>query len=372
MARKPRLRKRILKVLLKPKLVIPPKLLAGFTRQMATMLEAGMPLTQALRTLVEQCEGVFSLRGPRQVLSQIVSDVEAGTKLSEAVAEHPKSFSRFYVNMLQSAEASGKMVEILRELAAHMERLLEFRKKIISSLVYPAVVLTVAVGVSAVLLIFVVPRFVDIFNDLLGAEQELPALTQFVMGFSYGLKNHFLKIVAAAGAVIFFIAIIRKTRRGKFVLDFLAIKVPPFKSFVLRSAVSRFSSTLSTLLGAGVPVLTSVEILYATTSNEVVRRSVKHIYDSINEGRGIAPALEADRLFPVMVVRLVEVGEKTGALPDMLARISSKYEEEVDNALETLISLIEPVMIVFMAVFVGTIVIALFMPLVSIMEGLAT
>ncbi len=361
--------KKIGQTLIKPKLAIPPKTLTVFTRQLATMLEAGLPMLTALDTLVEQCRGSYKLRGPRMVLEDVKAEVESGHPLSEALKNYPKTFDRFYANMVQSGEASGAIVQVLNNLADYMERMQAFKKKVLSSLTYPAVVLTVALGVTIILLAFIVPKFVRIFKDLLEGE-ELPAITRAVKGASGWTQNNILTILIIGVVIGVGLKLARRTYKGRFIMDFVLIKTPPIKAFVLRTAVSRFSSTLSTLLSAGVPVLQAMQIVYETTSNEVVRHTIRAVYDSISEGRGISPALETTRLFPLLVTRLIGVGEKTGALPDMLERIAKQYQEEVDNALEAVVSLIEPIMIVFMAVVVGTVVIALFMPLVSIMDSL--
>ncbi len=355
--------------LFRPQLLIKAKHLCLFTRQLSTMLDAGLTMVTSLRTLTEQCHGVFRLRHAQEALNKIVSEVEAGAPLSESMARQPKSFSQLYVSMIRAGEVSGAMNKVLERLAEYMDRAEKFKKKIISSLVYPTVVMTVAIGITLMLMIFVVPQFMEIFADLLEG-QPMPALTTMVMGVSEFLTNYFLLGVLVSGFLAFVASRVRKSPTGKFVTDAVLIKMPPFRNLTLKIAVSRFCSTLATLLDAGVPVLDALRIVEETSTNELMKRSVQIVQASVSEGEGISKPLESTRLFPIIVVRLIAVGEQTGALPKMLERISAQYEEEVDDALETLVSLIEPLMIVFLAVVVGTIVIALFMPLISIIESL--
>jgi type IV pilus assembly protein PilC len=355
--------------LFRPQLLVKAKYLCIFTRQLSTMLDAGLAIVTSLRTLAEQCDGVFRLRHAREALRQIVSEVEAGAPMSEAMARQPQSFGQLYVSMIRAGEVSGAMNKVLERLAEYMERTEKFKKKIISSLIYPTVVMSVAIGITLMLMIFVVPQFIEIFSDLLEG-QPMPALTLMVMGFSNLITHYFLYMVLAVGALAFAFVRWRKTKKGKFATDLIMIKTPPLSSLVLKISVSRFCSTLSTLLEAGVPVLSALRIVEETSTNELVKQTVESISASVSEGEGISKPLEASKLFPIMVVRLMEVGEQTGSLPKMLERISAQYESEVDDALEALVSLIEPLMIVFLAVVVGTVVIALFMPLISIIETL--
>jgi len=346
-----------------------PQYLTFFTRQLAIMLDAGLSMLASLHTLEEQCGNRRSMAKQRRVLTNISSTIEKGSMFSQALGNHPKSFNKLYVSMVRAGEVAGAMVIVLRQLADYMEKTARFKKKVVGSMIYPAILMTVAVSITLVLMIFVVPKFADIFADLLEGE-PLPPLTAMIMGLSSFLVNNF--IVCAGGVVALIMATVffGKTKKGRYAYDYAMIKLPPLNGFVLKINVGRFCSTLSTLLENGVPALEAMKIVYDTSSNILVRDVVQTVYTSISEGEGISRPLEQTKLFPIMVVRLVEVGERTGALPSMLARISEQYEEEVENALETLVSLIEPVMIVFLAVVVGTIVIALFMPLIKIIETL--
>lgn len=350
---------------------IPQKHLAPITRQLSTMLNAGLPLLLSLRTLQEQCGRGPTQRSIREVLKELVRCVESGMPFSEALAMHPRSFSQLYVGLVRAGEAAGALEEVLGRLAEYMEKSLRMRKKIKSGMTYPVVVMVIAVSITLGLMIGVVPQFAEMFNELLEGI-PLPGLTVFVIGISDLLVAHFMVFVAVAFVALAMFKVFLRTPLGRYAFDWAIVTFPPFAGLVRKIAVARFCSTLGTLLDAGVPILDALHILAQTSGNELVARTVQQIYACVSEGDKIARPLGSCKIFPKMVVRMVEVGEKTGSLPGMLKRIASSFEEEVEMALEAMISLIEPLMICFLAVMIGGIVLALFLPLIKIIETLGS
>ncbi len=346
--------------------VLKKKKLATFTRQLATLLTAGQALVRALRTLERQ-----SQKDPAgaRVIGDLAESVESGSTFSEALAGHPKSFSKLYVSMVKAGEAAGRLESSLDNLALFMEKAARIAGRIKSALAYPAVVLTIALGLTAFLMVFVVPRFATIFDEMLPGE-PLPGLTRFVVGTSNFMKNNILATLGIIAGIIVLFVLIKRTKKGSFALDYTAISMPPFNQLVVRSSVSRVCRTLGTLMDSGVSVLQALQIARDTSGNEVVSRAMQKVHDAVKEGEGMSKPLENTNVFPPIVVSMVEVGEETGALPDMLRRIADVYEEEVDRAVESLTSMLEPIMIVFLAGVVGTIVIAMFLPLIKLIDKL--
>ena len=345
--------------------VIKTKALCTFTRQLATLLDAGLPLVRALRTLERQSRDPVT----GKVLGQVADSVESGTTFSEALAGHSKSFDKLYVNMVRAGEASGAMEQVLNKLAEFMEKSARLRSKIKTAMVYPVVVLVIALSITSGLMIFIVPKFAKIFSEMLAGE-PLPGLTQFVIGIS-DIMMHRLHLII--GGVIFLVVgfkFAKKTKQGEYFFDLVAIKMPPFADLVTKASVARFCSTLGTLMSSGVSVLNALIIVRDTVGNLVVSNAVQVVHDAVKEGEGMTKPLASTEVFPPMVVSMIEVGEETGALPEMLDRIAKTYEEEVDNAVEAMTSLIEPAMIIFLAIIIGGIVIALFLPLIKLIEQL--
>ncbi len=340
--------------------------LVTFTRQLATLLEAGLPLVRALRTLERQAKNNPSLR---KVVGNLADSVEGGSTFSEALAAHPKSFNRLYVNMVRAGEASGAMETVLKRLAEFMEKAQRVAGRVKSAMVYPALVLSVAGLITAGLMVFIVPKFSKMFEEMLPGE-PLPALTQLVISISNFMKDHILVMVV--GVIVFVICfkLIRMTKPGTFVWDLMMLKLPPFSALVVRSCAARFCRTLGTLMQSGVAVLQALQIVRDTSGNEIVSRAVQSVHDAVKEGEGMTRPLDKAGVFPGMVVSMIEVGEETGALPEMLNRVADVYEEEVDRAVEALVSMLEPLMICVLAVIVGGIVIALFLPLVKLIDKL--
>jgi type IV pilus assembly protein PilC len=353
--------RRLTWVLGRPRL--PRKQLAEFTRSLATLIDAGLPIVRALRTLERQA------RDPRAklLLAQFAERIEGGASLSEAAGQFPTSFDRFFVNMLRAGEASGALDQVLNELANHLERADTLAAKVKAALTYPIVVLSVALLITAGLLIFIVPRFAAMFVDMLGNE-PLPKLTLWVMATSQFMVRHSLLAVALLTAVVLGFRLLRRTVVGARLCSLLALRLPPFGDLVTKAGAARFCGTLSTLIGAGVPVLNALQITRDTTGNVVLASAVQTVHDAVKEGESMARPLGATQVFPPMVVSMIEVGEETGALPEMLRRIARTYEQRVDMAVNALTALIEPLMVVLLGLLVGTIVIAMFMPLIKLVS----
>ena len=331
------------------------KALTVFTRQLATLLGAGLPMVRAIRTLAKQAKKDVMLK---TVLTQI-----------DALAAHPKSFNRLYVNMIRAGEASGAMEGVLNRLAEYMEKSERLKRKVKGALMYPCSVLFIAVCITWGLMTFIVPKFKEIFEDLLEGE-PLPGLTEFVIQISNFINNYwYIPIGGIFGTWAIFKAI-RSTKGGSFAIDMILLKMPPIGGMVTKVNTAQFCRVLSTLLGSGVAILNALEIVRNTTANSVVVKAVQNIHDSVKEGESVSKPLEQAGVFPLMMISMVEVGEETGAMPEMLVRVADIYEEEVDVAVDGLTSLIEPIMIVFLAVVVGGIVIAMFLPMIKLMQSM--
>jgi type IV pilus assembly protein PilC len=337
--------------------------LTTFTRQLATLVEAGMPLLRALRTLQEQ-EASPALK---RTIGQLSDSIEGGSSLAEAVAVHPRVFNSLYLNMVRAGELSGALELTLRRLAEFMEKAQRIKGKIKAALFYPASVLVVALGILVVLMVFVVPRFKAVFDGLLNGT-PLPAFTLFVFKLSEVVKNHCLvtAFVLAAATTAFLLTL--RTTWGRWTFDQFKLAMPVLGPLFRKVAISRFARTLGTLAGNGVPILQALTIARDTAGNVVFSRLISLVHENVKQGEPIAPTLKASRVFPVMVAGMVDVGEQTGALPDMLGRVADTYDEEVDNAASAMTALLEPILIVFLAFIVGSIVIAMFLPLIKTMD----
>ena len=346
---------------------VPTKDLTTTTRQLATLLQAGLPLVRALRTLERQAKG--NKPQLNKVLGNLADQVEGGATFSEALAGHPKSFNKLYVSMVRAGEASGAMEIVLVRLAEFMEKAQRIAGKVKSAMMYPAAVLFIAGTITAGLMIFIVPKFSKMFAEMLPGE-PMPAITEFVVAASNMLANHAISVIIAGAVIIFVIKMLLKTSWGAFGFDWVLLKCPPFSALVVRNASARFCRTLGTLMASGVAVLQALQIVKDTCGNELVSRAVQDVHDAVKEGEGMTKPLEKSGVFPLMLCSMVEVGEETGALPDMLNRVAFVYEEEVDRAVEGLTSMIEPLMIAFLAVVVGGIVVAMFAPMVKMIDKL--
>ena len=348
-------------------MVIKRKELTVLTRQLAILLSAGLPLIRSLRTLEKQATNA----AVRVVLGRTAETVEGGATFAEALAQNPKSFDKLYLNMVRAGEASGAMEIILDRLASFMEKAARIAGKVKSAMIYPIVILSISLLAVVGLMIFIVPNFSKIFRDLLGPSEPLPGITELLIATSETMMTRwYYYIGGVAGIVIFFIIVV-KIPAGKWAMDWVKYNMPLFGPIVSKTAVSRFARTLGTLMSSGVPVLNALAIVKETSGNEVVATAIQKVHDAVKEGEGIAAPLSKTQVFEEMVVSMVEVGEETGKLPDMLTKIADTYEEEVDNSVSALTSLIEPLMIVGLAGIVGTIVLALFAPLVKIIEKMS-
>ena len=300
----------------------------------------------------------------------MADSIESGSTFAEALAAHPKIFDRLFVNMVKAGEVGGVLDVVLARLSEFQEKAEKIKGKVKSAMTYPLVVLVMAVGILMFLMTYIVPKFSEIFGDLMGGK-GMPALTQFVMNVSEVLKTKAVFVIIGIVVFVIILKLIAKTQKGRYGLDYFKLHAPVFGNLVTKNSISRFTRTLGTLMGAGVPVLQALNIVKETVGNEVISKAVTTIHDAVKEGENMAPPIASSKVFPPMVVSMVEVGEETGALPDMLMKVADSYDEDVDNAVASMTSIIEPLLIIFLAVVVGSIVIALFMPLVSIMGSLA-
>jgi type IV pilus assembly protein PilC len=341
------------------------KILMIFTRQLATLIDSGLPLLRSLNVLAKQERNKVM----KKTIDKLADSVQSGSTFSDALALHPKIFNDLYVSMIRAGEVGGVLELVLTRLSEFQEKAARIRNKIISAMVYPLIVMTMAIGILCFLMVFIVPRFEVIFHDLLG-DKPLPPVTQFVIGFSGFMKNHGLILVGIVVAIGVLYNFIGRTRGGRLAIDNLKLRMPLFGNLNRKTAISRFARTLGTLVTSGVPILQALNITRETAGNAAIARAIARVHDSVKEGESIVQPLEASKQFPPMVVSMVDVGEETGKLPEMLLKMADVYDDEVDNAVAALTSMLEPIMIVFLAIIVGTIVLALFTPLISIITGL--
>ena len=347
-------------------MVIKRKELTVVTRQLAILLDAGLPLIRSLRTLEKQAKNPVV----RVVLGKTAETVEGGATFAEALSQNPKSFDKLYLNMVRAGEASGAMETILDRLASFMEKSAKIAGKVKSAMIYPIVVLLAAVGITAFLMIQVIPKFQQVFADMLGGE-ALPMITQMVIDASGYVQHNGLQILGIIVALVIIRKVVGRTEKGAYFFDALSLKVPVTGTLVQRTAVSRVTRTLGTLLASGVPILQALQIVRDTAGNRVIANALQTVHDAVKEGESMTDPLAASGVFPPMVVSMVQVGEETGALADMLTRIANTYDDEVDNAVAGLTAAIEPALIIFLAVVVGTIVIAMFLPMIKIISSVS-
>jgi type IV pilus assembly protein PilC len=343
---------------------VKPKVLTTFTRQLATLVDAGLPLLRGLRVLEKQERN----RALKSILAELATAIEGGSTFSEALAQHPKVFNRLFVNMVKAGELGGVLEVVLKRLAEFSEKAQKIKGKVKAALFYPIAVLIVAVGIMILLMCFVVPKFKDVFA---GMNITMPGFTLFVLAVSDTIKNNILGTMGAIAVVVVLFLLFIKTKFGRHVWDKVKLVMPPTGQVVTKVSISRFTRTLGTLVSSGVPILQALTIVKETAGNVIIANAVAQVHESVKEGETITAPLEASRVFPPMVVSMVDVGEQTGALPEMLLKIADNYDEEVDNAVAAMTSLLEPIMIVFLAVIVGSIVIAMFLPLISMITNLS-
>ena len=344
---------------------VKPKILMIFTRQLATLIDAGLPLLRSLNVLAKQERDTVL----KNTINKLAEAVQGGNTFSDALALHPRIFNDLYVNMVKAGEVGGVLELVLTRLAEFQEKAAKIKNKVVAAMVYPLIVMTMAVAIMGFLLVFIVPKFEAIFHDMLG-NKPLPAITTFVIGASNVVKNHGLLLLGAVVATVMAYKFISRTRTGRWWIDRFKLRMPLFGDLIRKTAISRFSRTLGTLVTSGVPILQALNITRDTAGNAAIADAISKVHDSVKEGESIVQPLEASRAFPPMVISMIDVGEETGQLPEMLLKIADVFDDEVDNAVAALTSMLEPIMIVFLAVIVGTIVLALFTPLISIISGL--
>ncbi|BCU75718.1 type II secretion system F family protein [Luteolibacter sp. LG18] len=347
---------------------IKPKVLMIFTRQLATLIDAGLPLLRGLTVLAKQ--------EPNPVLKATVNaladSVQGGSTFSESLAQHPKIFNKLYVNMVKAGELGGVLEIVLQRLAEYQEKAHKLKNKIVSAMVYPVIVMFIAVAILVFLMLFIVPKFKEMFAEV--GDAELPTISKVVFGFSeFMLARPFLLpnavfIFLVFGAIAVGFNMWGRTKNGRNIIDNLKLKAPIFGDIQRKSAIARFSRTLGTLVTSGVPILQALNITRDTAGNVVVSQAIEKVYEAVKEGESIVTPLSASSVFPAMVISMVDVGEETGQLPEMLLKVAEVYDDEVDNAVTALTSILEPIMIVILALVVGAVVFALFLPLIKIIS----
>jgi type IV pilus assembly protein PilC len=327
-----------------------------FTRQLTTMIDSGLPIVQSLDILSQQSENkTFS-----KIIKQIKHDVEGGTTFGDALRKHPKQFDDLYTNLVDAGEIGGILDTILARLSGYMEKAMKLKSKIKGAMIYPISIVSVAVIVTSILLIFVIPTFADMFSSF---GKALPLPTQIAMNLSYVTVAYFKYIIAFWVAVFFLVRMWYRTEKGRYAIDGLLLKLPIFGDLFRKAAVARFTRTLSTLISSGVPILDSLYITGKTAGNKVIEKVILDARQSISEGRTLTEPLVESHVFPPMVCQMINVGETTGALDSMLSKIADFYDDEVDSAVSNLTALMEPLVIVFLGVIIGGLVVAMYMPI---------
>ena len=336
-----------------------------FSRQLATLLKAGLPLLRSLEVIGRQEKNPYF----KGVIEDISDSVRTGNKFSDGLAQHPKIFDKLYINMARAGEAGGVLDVVLDRLSTFQEKALKTTNKVKSAMVYPLVIMTVAIAIVAILMIFVIPQFQKIFADMLNGA-PMPGLTQMIINISDFMRVNYIATIAIVVGTIVALKLFFKTKIGIKTWDTLALKTPKIGDMVMKSTVARFTRTFGTLLASGVPILEALTITRGTLKNSIISDALGRVHDRVRDGEPLGAPLDQQNIFPTMVTSMVEVGEETGQLSEMLTRIADNYDEEVDNSVGAITSVIEPIMIVFLAVVVGTIVIALFLPIIQIIQKL--
>ncbi len=345
------------------------KVLMIFTRQLATLIDSGLPLLRGLTVLGKQ--------EPNPVLKRTINTladaVQTGSTFSESLASHPKLFNKLYINMVKAGELGGVLELALIRLAEYQEKAQKLKNKIVAAMVYPVIVMFLAVAIVVFLMLYIVPRFEKIFNDMLGegGAAKLPWLTRAVVGASKQIGDNILWLILGVAVIFIGWKIIAASKGGRRLIDRMKLRLPLFGNVQRKSAIARFSRTLGTLVTSGVPILQALNITKDTAGNVIISSAISKVHDSVKEGESMVAPLEASGVFPPMVISMVDVGEETGQLPEMLLKIADVYDDEVDNAVDALTSMLEPIMIVVLAIVVGTIVMALFLPLIEIIKQLS-
>jgi len=355
----------------KGKSTVKPKVLMVFTRQLATLIDAGLPLLRSLTVLGKQEPNPVL----KSTISTLADSVQGGSTFSESLAQHPKIFNKLYVNMVKAGELGGVLEVVLNRLAEYQEKAQKLKNKIVSAMVYPAIVMFIAVAILIFLMIFIVPKFKEMFSE---TDSKLPLISQIVFGFSEfclgrpiaGIPN-VVWVFVAFGGLIAILNYVGKTKGGRLFIDKLKLRAPIFGDIQRKSAVSRFARTLGTLVTSGVPILQALNITRDTAGNVIISNAISKVHEAVKEGESIVTPLSSSGVFPSMVISMVDVGEETGQLPEMLLKVADVYDDEVDNAVTALTSILEPVMIVMLALVVGAIVFALFLPLIKMISEMS-
>ena len=346
---------------------IKPKSLMIFTRQLATLIDSGLPLLRSL-TVLEKQEPNPVLKA---TVSSLAENVQGGSTFSESLAQHPKIFNKLYVNMVKAGELGGVLEIVLNRLAEYQEKAQKLKNKIVSAMVYPVIVMFIAVAILVFLMIFIVPKFKEMFTN---TDSELPLISKIVFGMSefFLARPLFVPNVVFAfiafGIGVFLFNLWGRTAGGRKIIDNMKLKMPILGDIQRKSAVSRFSRTLGTLVTSGVPILQALNITRDTAGNVVISQAIEKVHEAVKEGETIVTPLQASGVFPNMVISMVDVGEETGQLPEMLLKVADVYDDEVDNAVTALTSILEPIMIVILALIVGAVVFALFLPLIKMIS----
>ncbi len=346
---------------------IKPKSLMIFTRQLATLIDSGLPLLRSLTVLEKQ--------EPNPVLKATVSalaeNVQSGSTFSESLAQHPKIFNKLYVNMVKAGELGGVLEIVLNRLAEYQEKAQKLKNKIVSAMVYPVIVMFIAVAILVFLMIFIVPKFKEMFTN---TDSELPLISKIVFGMSEFflarplIVPNVVFVFIMFGIGVFLFNLWGRTAGGRVIIDNMKLRMPVLGDIQRKSAVSRFSRTLGTLVTSGVPILQALNITRDTAGNVVISNAIEKVHEAVKEGETIVTPLQASGVFPNMVISMVDVGEETGQLPEMLLKVADVYDDEVDNAVTALTSILEPIMIVILALIVGAVVFALFLPLIKMIS----
>ncbi len=346
---------------------VPRKQLVSFTRQLSTLQDAGLPILRSLQILEQQQKpGLL-----KAIIGGVADEVEGGGTLSDAMAQYPKAFDKLYVNMINAGEAGGVLDIILSRLADFMEKAAKLKKKVIGAMIYPAVVISIAVGIVSMIMIFVIPKFEQIFKDF---KTELPGITKVLLAVSrwFGNEYGWAYLLFAPIGFILLIRLIRISEGGKYAVDLVKLKIPVMGGILSKTAIARFTRTLGTLISAGVPILDAINITKETCGNEVYSRALVKVHDAIREGESMADPLRATKVCDSIVVNMVDVGEETGDLDKMLMKVADNYDSDVDVLVGSLISILEPIMVVILGVMVGFIVIALFAPMISLISTVSS
>jgi len=334
-----------------------------FARQLATMVDAGIPILQGLNALQDQVGNLMF----KKTLSTVEADIQHGSSLSAAFAKHPQIFDTLFVNMVKVGETGGVLSAVLDRISSYMEKTLKLQRKVKSALIYPAVVVSMAIIITVVLLVKVVPTFAGIYDSF---DRELPAMTQLLISISDALKHNLLWFIGGVIALVFAMKQWHKTEKGGMILDRAILRLPVFGELLRKVAISRFSRTLATLIQSGVPILESLDIVGKTIGNRVLAKVIEEVKDNVREGESLEAPLVKSGVFPPMVTRMIAIGEKSGQMEKMLLKIAEFYDDQVDAAVDGLTSIIEPLIIGVLGIVIGFIVIALFLPIISITQVL--